>query len=65
MATVIIEVNVRTKAGKAILELARLLIEKNKGISIRQEPKITAEQEIGMFFSGSRRSMSPIISKYL
>ena len=37
MNMVIIEVNKRTKAGKALIETARLMAQKFKGISITEE----------------------------
>jgi hypothetical protein len=37
---VTIEINERTKAGKALLETARIMAEKNKGIEITNESAV-------------------------
>lgn len=65
MSIISIEVNQRTKAGKALLEIARLLAATGKGIFITKQPDITAKEEANIFFVNSKRSMSGVISKYL
>ncbi|MBN2778750.1 MAG: hypothetical protein JXR36_13980 [Bacteroidales bacterium] len=65
MSTVTIEVNARTKAGKALLEIAKLLASTGKGIFIKKQVDLSAKQEAEIFFANSKRSMSGVISKYL
>ena len=65
LSIITIEVNARTKAGKALLEVAKLLASSGKGVFINKQPDLTSKQEAEIFFANSKRSMSGIISKYL
>ncbi|MDD2636150.1 MAG: hypothetical protein PHW82_11720 [Bacteroidales bacterium] len=65
MSIITIEVNARTKAGKALLEIAKILSTSGKGISISKVSDLTAKDEAEIFFANSKRSMSDSISKYL
>jgi hypothetical protein len=65
MTTISIKVNQRTKAGKALLEIAKLLSLTGNCIFIRKQPDLTAKEEAEIFFANSKRSMSGVIAKYL